>query len=147
MRKSSILVFALLIALAGCKPARTIVGNWQVAVVGAPPAMQWNSTFNADRTFVQTIKTTLPAGMPGVQGSPQMTMASTGTWTSDNKSLTLTTNDISVTGLPPELEKMAQTQFDQQKGRVVTDSLTWKSDDQFECSSANGTATYTRVKS
>ena len=133
MRK--VLGFVALAALAtsfGCKAATKLVGTWEAEI----------SQMGQTGHIVQVIE-------PGGAYSSDMTMAtpvgeikvhSSGTWESaSEESITLTTKDITFSGMPKELEGMAKTQIEAAKAKPQVLTVKWNGNDEFTTSNPQGT--------
>jgi hypothetical protein len=152
MHKHLCLALVLAIALVSCKPAeKSFVGTWQIDSSSNSKDLKMVATFKADQTVVMTAKGQLDFGpglaQLGVSGPQNITLTSQNTWSADDKNLSVTTGDITLTGLPPTAEQAFMSRAASTKGKVQKLPFEWKSNDQFVLGSGSQTQTFTRVKS
>lgn len=136
MRRFAILGAFALLAVCGCKKGPNFVGAWTTEV---PSLGTQSVTLNADKSATASSKLTV--------GQMNVNITAKGTWSNTDKDFTITMNDIKLEGLPPQLEAMAKTQIDAQKGKPQTGAYTWNGEDEFSLTVNGKTQKFTRVKS
>ena len=127
MRRIAIVGALALLAVCGCKKGPSFAGAW---VTDVPNFGTQTMHLNEDKTWnidmsqkIQTfdIKATIK-----------------GTWSNTDKEMSLTTSDIQLSGLPPQLEALAKTQ---------TGTYVWNGDDEFTFTVGGKSQTFKRSKS
>jgi hypothetical protein len=140
MRKIASLAPLALLVLIGCKQGPSMVGTWK-AVDNGKGAFSGDFVINDDKTF------TLSTNQMG------MTLNGKGTWTADDKSLTLTPTEAKLDNVSSEIKMLAKAKgididamVNAQLNKPRTGPYTWKTDDEFTWTADGVNATFDRVK-
>ncbi len=135
MKQYPVLVLVAVLLFSGCAAKNKLVGTWEGDVSQLGQKIVLNQVMNADGTFVQVMK--VPTSQEAGAVPAEITIK--GTWTSTEESkITMTPNEVSVTGVPKEREPMVKSQFESEKGKPQQAVLKWNGNDEFALSAPDG---------